>query len=94
MADKLSNGKVVSTRFSAEGTIQLERLAAISKMEVCDYIRHLVALDSAAKHEQFIVLSGLFSGAKNGAMYASNTSNTQAEGASHPLTASQFGSSE
>jgi len=88
MADKLYNGKTVSIRFSAPGAAQLEGLAASNGMEVSDYIRHLVALDSAAKHKQFVVLASLFGSASTGA-----TSSVH-DGALPPLTASQFGALE
>jgi len=85
MADKLTNGKTVSIRFSAPGTAQLELMASSMGLEVSDYIRHLVASDVQVKKRQFEKLVPLF-GRNSG--YATESAH---DDAMQPLTASQFG---
>jgi len=85
MAEKLTNGKTVSIRFSAPGTVQLEAMAAADGLEVSDYIRHLVASDVKVKKRQFLALHSVFGGSVDG-------STTPAYyDAMQDLTASQFG---
>ena len=88
MAEKLTNGKTVSIRFSAPGAAQLEALAEAEGIEVSDYIRHLVAQDALKKKRLFDSLSVVF---RNGANQATNSTH---DSALQPLTASEFGAVE
>jgi hypothetical protein len=85
MADKLTNGKTVSIRFSAPGTVQLEAMASSMGLEVSDYIRHLVASDVKVKQRQFLALQSIFGGNSG---YRENSSQDDVMQA---LTPSQFG---
>jgi len=85
MADKLTNGKTVSIRFSAPGTAQLEAMANSMGLEVSDYIRHLVASDAKVKQRQFLALNSIF-GANAGNQVTGSSCDVM-----QPLTASQFG---
>jgi len=68
--EKLTNGVVVTVRFTTDGFSEMHLLAESEGMEHSEYIRHLVALDKEVKRRKWAALNQVFT-AFNGA--ASNT---------------------
>ena len=58
--EKLTNGTMVSVRFTAEGATELHALADSEGMEHSEYIRHLVALDKEVKRRKWAALNQVF----------------------------------
>ena len=58
--EKLTNGVMVSVRFTTEAATELHALADSEGMEHSEYIRHLVALDKEVKRRKWAALNQVF----------------------------------
>ena len=69
--EKLTNGVMVSVRFTADAALELHALAESEGMENSEYIRHLVLLDKELKRRKWAALNQVFTQATDP---ATNTS--------------------